>query len=340
MCFQAIIKKILVLIAIIFFTTVFSFYSFSQASSYRFENITNEQGIADRVINAITQDAQGFIWIASIDGLTRYDGYNAVVYRHQTNNAYSISDNEVYALCTDGSGYLWIGTRNGLNRYDAQNDRFEAFLHDSTDENSLAANEIFSLAKDAQGDIWIGTYNGGLDKLVKTVAGKGYKKSGYSFLHYRHNERDSNSISNDQVFSVCADKSGYIWAGTTNGVNIINDHTKEIVRFYNDPENTNSISYNTVNKIVAADDGSLWLCGKNMLDNVSFKQGNQGGEISVKHFLPLLASDQDKNEWAINDFMIDRYHNCWVATNDQGVLKFNKDKNGSIRSIENFISSQ
>src|SRR4249920_3494632 len=170
MCLLAAIKKIIVFNAGIFCITGFSF---CQSSTYRFENITGEQGIADRVINAITQDAQGFIWIASIDGLTRYDGYNAVAYHHQTNNDYSISDDEVYALCTDGNGYLWIGTRNGLNRYDAQNDRFESFLHDSTDENSLAANEIFSLAKDAHGDLWIGTYNGGLDKLVKAVPGKG-----------------------------------------------------------------------------------------------------------------------------------------------------------------------
>jgi len=337
MCFTDAIKKVIVFISLTFFIAAFSF---SQPSTYRFENITNEQGIADRLINAVTQDAQGFIWIASVDGLTRYDGYRAVVYRHQTNNAYSISDNEVYALCTDGNGILWVGTRNGLNRYNAQNDRFETFFHDSADHNSLAANEIFSLAKDTHGDIWIGTYNGGIDKLVKTVKGKGYKRSGYNFLHYRHNEKDSNSISNDQVFSVCFDKAGRAWAGTTLGVNIIDEHTKKISKLFSDPRNKNSISYNTVNKIVAASDGTVWLCGKNMLDNVSFVQDNTGMKISVKHFLPLPGIDPDKDDWAINDFMTDRNNNCWVATNDQGIFKFKKDKNGNIRFIENFTGNQ
>ncbi len=137
-------KNIIVFSAVIFFIVKCSFYAFCQQSTYRFENITNEQGIADRVINAITQDAKGFIWIASVDGLTRYDGYNAVVYRHQANDPYSLSDNEVYALCNDGNGFLWIGTRNGLKfRYDARNDRFETFFHDSTDKNSLAAKRNF-----------------------------------------------------------------------------------------------------------------------------------------------------------------------------------------------------
>src|SRR4051812_21967131 len=159
MCLPTAIKRVVFFILASLFVTNFSR---GQLSTYRFENITDQQGIADRVINAITQDTQGFIWMASIDGLTRYDGYKAIVYRHHANNPHSISDNEVYALCTDGNGHLWIGTRKGLNCYDAENDRFETFLHDSTDKNSLAANEIFSLAKDAQGDIWIGTYNGGI----------------------------------------------------------------------------------------------------------------------------------------------------------------------------------
>src|SRR5436189_6285009 len=114
-----------------------------------------------------------------------------------------------------------------MNCYDAENERFETILHSSTNKFSLAANEIFSLAKDAQGDIWIGTYNGGIDKLVKADAGEGYRKSGYRFQHYRYNENDSNSISSDQVFSICFDKAGNGWAGTTKGVNIINAKTKK-----------------------------------------------------------------------------------------------------------------
>jgi ligand-binding sensor domain-containing protein/two-component sensor histidine kinase len=339
MNFSVVIIKMIAFSAVIFFMTVLSFYSFAQSSTYRFENITNEQGITDRVINAITQDAQGFIWIASIDGLTRYDGYNAIVYRHQTNNSFSVSDNEVYALCADDDGFLWIGTRNGLSRYDAKHDRFETFLHDSTDPSSLAANEIFCLAKDTHGNLWIGTYNGGLDKLVKTGTGKGYKNSGYNFLHYRHNEKDSNSLSNDQVFSVCFDKSGRAWVGTSHGVNIIDTAGKKISRLYAESGNKNSISFNTVNKIIAAEDGTVWLCGKNMLDNVSF-ENDTDKKISVKHVLPLLIHHQNKNEWAINDFMIDRYNNYWVATNDEGVLKCSIGKEGKIKSVDNFTSRQ
>lgn len=319
----------------VFFITALCY---GQPSVFRFENITNEQGITDRVVNAIIQDTQGFIWIASIDGLTRYDGYNAVVYRHKNNDIHSLSDNEVYALCTDGDGNLWIGTRNGLNRYDAVYDRFDSFLHDSTDKNSLASNEIFSLAKDAAGTIWIGTYNGGLDKLIKTAKGKGYKGTGYRFLHFSHNENDSNSLSDNQVFSVCFDRAGRTWVGTFNGVNVIEGERK-ITRLYTHPGNANTIANNTAGKILADADGSVWICGRNMLDKVAL-DNHGSGRIAVKHFLPLINRDKSKTDWAVNDLLIDRNKHLWIATNEEGIFKLALNANESLRSLDNFVHDQ
>ena len=322
---------------VFFLQTAFAQFSFAQPTTYRFENITDEQGLADRVVNAIIQDTRGFIWIASIDGLTRYDGYNCVVYKHRSNDPYSLSDNQVNALCNDGDGFLWIGTRNGLSRYDGEYDRFENFLHDDN-ENSLAANEIFSLAKDGNGNLWVGTYNSGLDKLVKTSPGKGYKKSIYKFLHYRYDERNPNTISSNQVFSICFDTGGNAWVATAHGLNRIDASEKNISRFYNDPTDKNSISNNTVNRLFAANDGSVWLCGKGMLDNVTFLKNDRKQKISVKRFLPLITNSQNSSGWAINDFLIDRVGHAWVGTNDQGVFKFSPTEGNVGPSLEQFMS--
>src|ERR1043166_578337 len=89
--------------------------AYCQSTSYRFENITSEQGLADRMINAIMQDGQGYIWFGSEEGLTKYDGYSCTVYRHRINDPYSIADNEILSLCTDKEGVLWIGTPHGLS---------------------------------------------------------------------------------------------------------------------------------------------------------------------------------------------------------------------------------
>lgn len=317
-----------------FFVTIFSVCSYCQYNGLEFESIPGEQGIADRYINAIIQDETGFIWIGSEDGLTKFDGYSSVVYRHKNNDPNSLADNEIYALCSDNEGALWIGTRNGLSRYDINNDRFENFFHDNNDPNSLAANEVFGLSKDLKGNIWIATYGGGLDMIEKKSAAGYPSKYRYNFIHYRHNEEDSNSLSNDQAFAVCFDNRGNAWIATANGLNLYNLSQKKFTRFYHEPSNKNSIAHGSVYKIFVANDGSIWVCGKSMLDQITVQATNKSSSFQIKHYLPLITADKNLSGWNINAFLIDNDRNGWIATNDQGLIKFTLDKTGDVNSLE------
>lgn len=327
-----------------FFAIVFILFNasavavFAQNSTFRFENISSAQGITDLNVRAIIQDKQGFIWIGSEDGLTRYDGYSSVIYRHQNGDQHSLSDNEVYALCTDNDGSLWIGTRKGLNRYDAANDRFEVFLHDSSNNNSLANNEVFGLAKDLSGNLLVGTYGGGLDLISKTATVK-QKKNVYKFTHFQHDDKDSNSISNNQVFSVCVDQLGRAWVGTYSGLNVLQTATKKITHFFHIENNNNSITKNAVYKIFADSSNKIWICGNGMLDNIYWQNNTAATNVKVQHFLPVIVGTNNLKGWALNDFFIDHSGNAWMATNDQGLFKFTITPANEIKSAEHFIGN-
>src|SRR5436305_10467466 len=91
-------KKKLIVFFTAFMVLSLIFSAYSQNTTFRFENITSSEGLADRTVYAIIQDAQGFIWIGSGEGLTRFDGYSCVIYRYESSNPQSISDNEIYAM--------------------------------------------------------------------------------------------------------------------------------------------------------------------------------------------------------------------------------------------------
>ena len=76
-------------------------YPFPPGSSLRFRHITLEDGLAQSSVNAIEQDAQGYIWIGTQDGLQRYDGYDFLTYRHDIGDPASLADNDVNALAVD-----------------------------------------------------------------------------------------------------------------------------------------------------------------------------------------------------------------------------------------------
>ena len=75
-------------------------------------------------VEDMLQDRQGFIWVATQDGLNRYDGYQFKVYRNRFDDPYSLSDNRVLDIHEDANGELWVATAAGLNRFDRELAKF------------------------------------------------------------------------------------------------------------------------------------------------------------------------------------------------------------------------
>ncbi|MVM41096.1 response regulator [Spirosoma sp. HMF3257] len=131
------------------------------------QELTISNGLSQGMIFDLKQDQKGFIWIATKDGLNRYDGYNFKVFTNDPYNPYSISDNACSALLLDRHKRLWIGTLNkGLNLYD---DRTQRFYHIAIWDQTLetgANYEIRGLAEDPAGNIWVGTNVGKPFKII------------------------------------------------------------------------------------------------------------------------------------------------------------------------------
>ncbi|WP_338874732.1 ATP-binding protein [Spirosoma sp. SC4-14] len=140
------------------------------------QTLTISDGLSQGMIYDLKQDSKGFIWVATKDGLNRYDGRNFSVFTHDPFNPYSLSDNSCSALLIDRQQRLWIGTLSqGLNLYDARTRKF--FHIDIRDDNSPDAgnHEVRLLAEDPDGNIWVNTDQ---DKLFRITL-PAYLKTGF-----------------------------------------------------------------------------------------------------------------------------------------------------------------
>ena len=63
-------------IALLSFSLLISVYGFGQLPSFNFHHVTTSNGLSDGVVRAIGQDKYGYIWIATLSGLNRYNGYS------------------------------------------------------------------------------------------------------------------------------------------------------------------------------------------------------------------------------------------------------------------------
>lgn len=102
--------KTLLSILFLFFAT----YGYSQSEKL----FTVDRELSNSNINQIYQAKDGVIWIATDDGLNRYDGAKFSVYKHKEGNDSSLVDNNVRILFEDSKGNFLIGTQRGLQLYD------------------------------------------------------------------------------------------------------------------------------------------------------------------------------------------------------------------------------
>jgi ligand-binding sensor domain-containing protein len=200
---EKVIRKIFELYLIIFFVTTPN--TFSQKIS--FQRLSTENGLSNNLIYDIIQDKYGFLWIATDDGLNRYDGYEFKIFRNNPSDSNSLSDNSVWSLAEDNAGRLWIGTKSGwLNCYDPIKEKFFRYFIPSeiTKENTITA--IFV---DDENKVWIATYRSGLYLFIPAAG---------ELKNWKSNPFDSTTLSYNYVSSLVADKAGNLWIGTYNGL--------------------------------------------------------------------------------------------------------------------------
>ena len=132
-----------------------------------YETISLGQGLSQGMVHDVLQDRDGFLWIATKDGLNRYDGYDFKVFTHDPYDPHSISANNLSCLFEDSRGRLWIGTENrGLNLYVKTSGRFVRILAGREGVPGLSGTRIGRIGEDSAGNILVATVGGGLNVLA------------------------------------------------------------------------------------------------------------------------------------------------------------------------------
>ncbi len=272
----------------------------AQSSTIRFERLTVEHGLSQNAILSIAQDAQGFLWFGTEDGLNKYDGYQFVVYESDPDDAASLIDNFISVLYVTRDGELWVGTRSGLDRHDRDTGGFIHYPTEAEDSSGLRGQWVTSIFEDQRGDMWIGTFEGGLDRLDRTSQ---------TFSHYHHDAADESSLGGDAVSAIYEDSAGTLWVGTQRGLDRLDDSGQSFTHFRHDPADPTSLAGDAVTTISEDNQGRLWIGtvegGLNLYDpaSQSFRRFQHDPER-----LDSLSHNR------IRSFLQDRFGNLWVGT--------------------------
>jgi signal transduction histidine kinase/ligand-binding sensor domain-containing protein/DNA-binding response OmpR family regulator len=281
------------------------FLCFSQNQSLTFQHFGTSEGLSQINVNCIIQDSRGFMWIATRNGLNKYDGYTFTTYRYNAKDANSLSNNMIEDLVEDHDGNIWVATQSGLNRYERKTGLFTRYFHNAHNPNSLSNNIINRLAFDSDNSLWIATQEGGLDHfdIRKNI--------------FQHHVRSAapGSIGDDDVRTVFKDSNNTIWVGTaSDGLKRYNRNDDTFSKFiFRDPKR-NTLAGKNVICIAENDADKLWVGTQE--DGLYLFNEADGG---VKRFTHEDTSPTTISSNTIYSLSKDEAGNLWIGTENGGL---------------------
>ncbi len=329
--------------------------AWGQGSQTRFTALRADDGLAHDVVFMTLQDRRGFLWFATQDGLSRYDGYRFKNFINDPEDPSSISGNVVFALLEDRDGRLWAGA-NGLNRFDPKRGRFEriGYSGDNPDEPGQA--RIVAMVEDREGFLWLGVEDRGLYRLdpaserfsrfapeggdpdefhTSTVGALYEDRSGNlwiggfggvcrlsadrrDFTRYPAAPGEPNRLQHATVSSFYQDSSGNFWVGSAGGgVYLLDVETGAFIAHRHNPEDAGSLPSDVVWSVAEDQAGRLWVGADGGLALL------EGGRFKRFRHDPMNGWSLSNN--AVYDLYQDRSGLLWAATGGGGVCKFRDD---------------
>ena len=158
-----------------------------------------------------------------------------------------LSQSSPNCIFQDSRGFIWIGTEDGLNKYDGFT--FNVFRPVQHDPNSISNPRILAISEDKAGNLWIGTNGGGLNK---------YNRHTNKFTTYLPGSKDSPGLSGGVVHSIVATPDDELWAGTDNGLSLMNLKTGAFADLNKAYAKLASLSGTQV-KCLAYSNKTLWI---------------------------------------------------------------------------------
>ncbi|QJR34074.1 sensor histidine kinase [Gemmatimonas groenlandica] len=279
-----------------------------------------QDGVRLAFTSNLVQTSDGYLWLSSQAGLTRFDGARFTVIDGANTPALRGRPRlQTYPLLEDAEHVLWVGTDIGLMAYRGgmlpsratdpsfATDLVNAAVMDSSGrvwaitrlgrlfhvdlDNGLravpgvAARSLgSSMTVDAVGDIWIAAGRQGVHRL------RGDSMSAVTFL---------SDLGIDEVTRIVATRDSSVWFGTA--TEVVQWRQGHIRRF----PLPRQPAMGAVSCFAVGADGSLWVgtegAGLYRFDGRSFEH---------------VSREEGLSDDRVIDIMIDHDHNVWVATRD------------------------
>ena len=243
-----------------------------EQTPFTFRAWQREQGLPQNFVRALTQTRDGYLWIGSDDGVSRFDGVNFLSF----GRAEGFESGPVQALFGDRRGALWVGSvSGGLGLWEGG--RLRTF----TTRDGLPSDAITALAEDNGGRLWVGTKAG----LTIWQGGRPIPVGGVT------------NFAGKTITALFRDRNGTMWVGAT-GVGVYSYQGEKFVPLQ-DPALDSLLQ--DPHCLLVDQAGRIWIGAGDAF--VLCREGDQWRRYGVprhllRRYISALAEGTDSTVWA------------------------------------------
>lgn len=309
----------------------------------QFTHYSTEDGLPQYTIMDMLQDKKGFMWFATWDGLSKYDGFRFKNYKVGADKDYFIKSNRVQQIYEDNYGRIWFESYDGeihcLNPY--TENFWGPQLIPNFKDNTFQYSSIYISPRK---NVWLLSNSDGCILVKDSI--------------FNYEVLGLTEIKSRSVHAVYEEGSGKSWILTDNGISMKSTTSKEIQSFFFSNSNTAKkqafySAFELENEMLfGASEGKIWKYSKidgkfNMLqtpvnDNIldiipvsayelMLTTTNSGFVIynlissGFEHFHPNTNTVLKSTR--IAEHFLDKSGNVWFETSDEiGIYRFNVEK--------------
>ena len=176
----------------------------------------SEDGLSQNTAFSILFDSKGFMWIGTMNGLNRYDGFEFKIYRSSLENGNNFTNNRVAKLWEDRKGFIWLETYDGY--YHFFNPESEVFTSLPYYEGSEVKNGAMQFFLQYSDDIII------LGSSVSGLFYLRYDRDKNTYQVKQFTEHSESPITDPKIRFLKKDSNGNVWIGTSKGLNFISSN--------------------------------------------------------------------------------------------------------------------
>lgn len=315
-------KKLFTLIQLILLLMSYTWAQDKLSRSNLLHNrLTIDNGLPDNMVRRIVQDRQGFIWLATDNGLARFDGTNTKIYRHIPGDSSSLPGNILIDMVyVPTSNIFYILSYEGLVKFCPENESFTLLKHSGIPQ-SKQGDLVFGALLDSKQRLWVLIRNKGI-RVIDT-----------------RNDRLIASISDENVPQVewrtdmkieLEDDEGYCWLSKTSEgfIRIGLKDNRPDVRIYQPSPPAHRQMQIRATAMCKDSRGNLWFANSGLFRLSAGKTGQDDFE-HIDIFDGRLPRNNE--EFLIINMIADKNNQIWISTAHEGIKRYTPET----RQVEN-----